>query len=76
MVSFIIVLGTQIYNFKMTFTKLINKSIAQKVMTKSGFGRKFYDLKYFGVGFCFILMEYIIKLRAPLQTFVENINLI
>jgi hypothetical protein len=76
MVSSIIVLGTQILNSNMRFTKFINKIIAQKVITKSGFGHRFHDLKNFGVGFCFTLIKYIIKLRAPLQTFAENINLI
>ena len=41
-------------------------------MAKSGFGRRFHDLKYFEVGFFFIFLEFIINLRAPLQKFVEK----
>jgi hypothetical protein len=51
---------------------LIIKSIAQNVMAKYGFGHKFYDLKYFEVGFFFIFLVFIIKLRVALQKYVEN----
>jgi hypothetical protein len=37
----------------MRFSKLIIKSIAQKVMAKYGFERRFHDLKYFEVGHIF-----------------------
>ena len=50
----IVVLGTQIYNMKMKSSKLVIKSIiAEKVMAKFGFGRRFHDLKYFEVEFYF-----------------------
>ena len=41
----IVVLGTQTSNIKMRSSKLIVKSIAQKVMARFGFGRTFHDLK-------------------------------
>jgi hypothetical protein len=34
----------------MRFSKLIIKSIAQKIMAKYGIGWRFHDLKYIGVG--------------------------
>ena len=48
----------------------IFKIISSKEMTKSGFGHRFHDLKYFKVGFIFILLEFLISLRATLQKFV------
>ena len=41
----VVVLGAQIKNIKMKSSKLIIKSIAQKVMTKFGFGYRFHNLK-------------------------------
>ena len=41
-------------------------------MAKFDFGHRFHDLKYFGVGFFIIFLEFIIKLRAPLQKELEN----
>ena len=45
-------------------------------MVDFGFGRRFHDLKYFEVGFIlfFIFLQFIIKLRATFQNFLENIN--
>ena len=57
MASFLVVLSIQIKNIKMRSSKLILKSIAQKVMSKFGFARRFHDLKYFEVGFFFIFLE-------------------
>ena len=37
--------------------------MAQKVMTKFGFGLRFHHLKYFEVGFFFHIPNFIIKLR-------------
>jgi hypothetical protein len=37
------------FDCKKVFGKLVIKNIAQKVMTKSGFGHKFHDLKYFKI---------------------------
>ena len=76
MVPSIVVLGTQIQNIKMRFTKLIIKSIAQRVMANSSFVRRFHDLKYLEVGiFSFILLEFIINLRTPLQNFANKNHL-
>ena len=47
----IVMFNTQIQNFKMRFSKLIIKTIAQKGMAKFGYGHKFHDLKYFEVYF-------------------------
>ena len=58
MAPFILVLGTEIQNIKIWSIKLIIKSIAQKVMAKYGFGRRFHDLEYFKVTFCFIFIEF------------------
>jgi len=61
---------------KMRSSKFIIKSTAQKVMAQFGSGHKFHDLKCFEVGICFfIFLKSIVNLRAPLQKFVENINL-
>ena len=38
----------------MRFSKLIIKTTAQKVMAKVGYGRKFYRLNYFKIGFFFL----------------------
>ena len=57
MASFIVVLSIQIKTIKMRSSKLILKSIAQKVMSKSGFASRFHDLKYFEVGIFFIFLE-------------------
>ena len=69
MVPSIVVLGTQIHNIKQISSKDIIKSIAQKVMAKYDFGSRFHDLKYFEVG-KFLILEFFINLRAPLQKFV------
>ena len=47
----IVVLGTQILNIKMRSSKLIIKSIAQKVMAKYGFGGKFHHLNILKLDF-------------------------
>ena len=76
MLPSIVVLGIQMYNVKMRSSKAIIKSNAEEVMAKYGFGRRFHELKYFKVTFnFFIFLEFIINLRASLQKFVENINL-
>ena len=52
----------------MRSSKLIIKSIAQKVMANYGFGCKFHDLKYLDFRFFFfIFLEFIINMRATLQ---------
>ena len=56
----------------MTSSKLIIKSIAQKVMAKFGFGRKFHDLKYLEFGIFFLILEFIINLRETIQIFVKK----
>jgi hypothetical protein len=49
------------------------KSVAQKPLVESGFGRKFHDHKYFKVGFyTYIFLEFIIYSRASSQNFVDN----
>ena len=68
----VVVLGTQLHNIKMRSSKLIIKSATQKIMAKSGFRLRFHNLKCFEVGFIPIFLELIIKLRAPLQKFVEK----
>ena len=72
MVSFIVVLAIQIWNIKMRSSKVIIKSIAQKVMVNFGFEHRFHDLKYFEVGFFFISLEFIINLRTSLQKFAKT----
>ena len=61
----------------MQFSKLMIKSIPQKVMVNFGFRRRFHDLKFYEVGFFFfffffffIILEFVINLRASLQSFV------
>ena len=45
-------------------------------MSKSHFGRRFHDLKYFEVGiFSYIFLEFTINLRPSLQKFVERYQL-
>lgn len=66
----IVVLGTQTYNITMRSSKLIIKSNAHNVMTKSSFGHRFHDPKYIEVGFFFL--EFILNLRAPSQKIVER----
>ena len=45
------------------YIKVIIISIAQRVLVKYGFGRRFHDLKYFEVRIFFIFLQFIIKLR-------------
>lgn len=47
--------------------KLITESTAQKVMAKSSYGDRLHDLRYFEVGFLFILLVLFINLRESLQ---------
>ena len=47
LVASIIVLGTQIQNINMSPSKLIIKTIAQKVMVDYDFGCRFHDLNIF-----------------------------
>jgi hypothetical protein len=50
----------------MRSSKLINKSVARKVMANFGFGCRFYELEYVEAGIFFIFLEFVINLRAPL----------
>ena len=50
------------------------KNIAPNVMAKYNFGRRFHDLKYFGVVFFSIFLEFIVYLRATIHKIVEKIN--
>ena len=69
-------LGTQIQDNKMRSTNCVIKCTTQKVMAKSGFGRRFHNLKYFEVEIVFfIFLEFTITLRATLRKIVEYINL-
>ena len=60
---------------KMRSLKLIIKSDGHKVMAKYGFGCRFHAIKFLKLDFVFVLLEFVINLRAPLQNFAENINL-
>ena len=53
MMTFIVVLNTQMQKIKLRSSILIIESDVQKQMVESGFGRKFHDLDYFKVGFLF-----------------------
>ena len=65
-------LGTQIQNTNIRSSKLIiTKCITQKVLAKSDFGHRFYDLKFLKLNY-FIFLEFIINLTTPLQNFVEK----
>ena len=55
LLPFIVVLGTHRIS-RWDLSKLIIKSIAQKVMAKSGFIHRFHDLKYFEVDFFFHIL--------------------
>jgi hypothetical protein len=73
MALFIVVLGTRILNIQKRYSKLIIKCIAQKIMLKFGFGRKFHDLQFLKLDFFPIFLEFIINLRASSTTkFVEK----
>ena len=56
----------------MRSSKLIMKNIAQKVMVKFGFGRKFHDLKHFEVGDFFSYSLTHINMRTTLQKIVKK----
>jgi hypothetical protein len=58
----------------MRSSKLINESIAQKIVAKYGVECRLHDLKYFEAGFIFIFLEFIINLRAHYKSFEENID--
>jgi hypothetical protein len=65
MVTSTIVINTQIYNVKMTYSKHITKSKILKPLAKYGFGRKFHDLKYFKHGFYNLILKFMMNLRVP-----------
>ena len=60
------------YNIEMRSSKLIIRNNAQKVMAKSGFGRRFHDLKYIEVGFLYIFLEFTINARAKLHNELDK----
>ena len=53
MVTYVVVLSTQVQNTNMRSSKLIIKSRTPKKMAKFGFGRKHHDLKHFELDFLF-----------------------
>ena len=54
----------------MRSSKLIIKSIAQKVVASVGFGCRFHDLKYFEVGIFFLRIPWIhYKLKGKITNF-------
>jgi len=72
MVPNVVVLGVQIWNFKMRCSKTIIKSIALKEMAKFGFGHKFHDLNILMLKFSFIFLEFVMNLRVSLQKVVKR----
>ena len=53
MITYVVVLITQMLNIELRSSKLSIKNDAQKQMVESGFGRRFYDLNNFQVGIFF-----------------------
>ena len=73
MMPSIVVSGTQTWNIKVRSSKVIIESIAQKVMGKP---LDNHDLKYFEVGFFFVIfLEFISNFMTSMQKFVEKISL-
>ena len=72
MMTFVVVLNTQMWKIKLRSSIFIIKSDAQKQMLEFGFGYKFHDLNYFEIQIFFHILEFIIYLRASSQIFLEN----
>ena len=53
MMTFVVVLNTQMKEIKLKCSIFIIESDVQKQMVQSGFGRRFHDLNYFEVGIFF-----------------------
>lgn len=53
---------------------VVNRS-DRKQMARSGFGRVFHDLDYFGLKFFSIFLEFLIHVRSSSNSFVENYQL-
>jgi hypothetical protein len=58
MVTYIVVLSTQIHSTKMRSSRLIIKSNAQKQIVRFNFERKIHDLDYFELDFFHITLTY------------------
>jgi hypothetical protein len=54
-------------------SKVIMKSIAQKVMANSSLEHRFHDLKYFEVGFFFFIsLDFTRNFKTSLQKFAKT----